>query len=54
MSSEFLFKKKTFWEKKPKRLYVYMTHLFRIYNMFLGNTKHNNEFSKIDYCTEVI
>jgi len=30
-----------------------MTHLIRIYNVFLGNTKHNNECSKIDSCTEV-
>ena len=30
-----------------------MTHLIRIYNMFLGNTKHNNECSKKYSCREV-
>jgi len=30
-----------------------MTHLIRIYNMFLGNTKHNNECSKNYSCTGV-
>ena len=37
----------------PKNLYFHMTHLIPIYNMFLGNTNHDNQCSKTYYCTEV-
>ena len=46
-------KKKNILREKPNSLYFYMTHLFRIYNMFLLKTKHNNECSKMYSCTEI-